>query len=215
MLEFLHFSTFELFFQNSRSTCNVLLFSCQLETNISLTMNCERASYSLHITAVCIVSVGIDHIFVSSFVFIILSSLHNERPFWIINGQRYRRQRYVLPHQTNFTMGAKGHFAWWQPDNGMWQGKLACHTLVRCLMFCECLWFWKQVLYVYHFGERAGEWERKKGIVLRKRKTGDWNGKLPFALISVLGHCGGTQTAAWDGSRPCFISRRVFFMWET
>jgi len=108
-------------------------------------------------------------------------------------------------------MGAKGHFAWWQPDNGMWQEKLACHTLVGCFMFCECLWFWKQVLYVYHFGERAGEWEREKGIVLRKRKTGDWNGKLPFALISVLGHCGGTQKAAWDGSRPCFISFVVFF----
>lgn len=172
-----------------------------------------KEHHILSISRQCVLSASaLATFFLSSFVFIILSSPHNVRPFWIINGQRRRRQRYILPHQTNFTMGAKGHFAWWQPDNGMWQGKLACHTLVGCFMFCECLWFWKQVLYVYHFGERAGDWERKKGIVLRKRKTGDWNGKLPFALISVLGHCGGTQKAAWDGSRPCFICLVGFFL---
>jgi len=63
----MHFSTFEHLFQNSRSTCNVLLYSCHMETNISLTMKCERASYSLHITAMCVVSVGAGHIF---FIFV-------------------------------------------------------------------------------------------------------------------------------------------------
>ena len=94
----------------------------------------------------------------------------------------------------------------------MWHGQLACHTLVGCFMFCECLWFWKQVLYVYHFGERAGEWDRKKGIVLRKRKTGDWNGKLPFALISVLGHRRNSERGVRWKQAVLYISRRVFYV---
>jgi hypothetical protein len=37
------------------------------------------------------------------------------------------------------------------------------------------------------WGTEEGEKREKKSIVLQERKTGDLNGKLPFALISVLG----------------------------
>ena len=109
----------------------------------------------------------------------------------------------------------RGIFLWWQLDNGMWQGKVACHTLVGCFYV-----LWVRVILKTGVVRLSfwGTWRggrKGKGYCVAKERDRRLKRELPFALISVLGHSWGTPKATWDRSRSCFIPPVGFLMCET